>query len=113
MARRRAALLRRTGRLKVRKRRNHGGDDPGGGDINRRGARRGVVKKSGLIGRGSVVACHYALVHILTLKLDIRVGRRYKGCVDAVTRGTTACYRKTSGLKQLAQLAKVRLLVQI
>lgn len=76
VARHGAALLRRAGRLEVRQRRDHGGDDPAGGHINRRGASRGVVEKSGLIGRGSVVGCHYALIHILSLKLDIRVDRR-------------------------------------
>lgn len=86
-----AALLRRPGRLEVRQRRDHGGDHPGGGHINRRGARRGVVEKSGLIGRGSVVGCHYALVHILSLKLDIRVDRKDKDSVDALTHSMTEC----------------------
>lgn len=89
VARRGAALLRRTGRLKVGQRRNHGGDDPGSGNINRRSARRGVMEKSGLVRRGSVVACHYALVHILTLELDIRVDEGKNGA-DTVTRGTAA-----------------------
>lgn len=88
VARHRAALLRRAGRLEVRQRRDHGGDDPGGGHVHRGGARRGVVEESGLVGRGSVVGCHYALVHILSLELHIRSDRRDKSdSVDAVTHG--------------------------
>lgn len=73
VARPRAALLRRAGRLEVRQRRDHGGDDPGGGHVHRGGGRGGVVEESSLIRRGSVVGCHYALVHILSLEMDIRV----------------------------------------
>lgn len=90
VARRGAALLRRAGRLEVRQRGHHGGDDPGGGHINRRGARRGVVQKSGLIRVGSVVGCHYALIHIFSLKLDIRVDSVDIDSMDAVTRTTAA-----------------------
>lgn len=85
VARHGAALLRRTGRLEVRQRRDHGGDHPGGRHINRRGGSRGVVEKTGLVGRGSVVACHYALIHILSLKLDIRVDRRESDSGAAAT----------------------------
>lgn len=80
VARHGAALLRRAGRLEVRQRRDHGGDHPGGGHVHRRGAGRRVVEKSGLVGRGSVVGCHYALIHILSLELHIRVDRGRKWC---------------------------------
>lgn len=64
VARHRAALLRRAGRLQVRQRRDHRGDDPRRGHVDRRGACRGVVEESGFVGGGSVVGGHNALVHI-------------------------------------------------
>ena len=68
---RRAALLRGGVGLEVGQRGDHGGD-PGGGHVHGGRSRGGVVEESGLVGRGSVVGCHYALVHILSLGLDIR-----------------------------------------
>lgn len=73
VARPRATLLRRAGRLEVRQPRDHGGDDTGGGHVYRGGGRGGVVVESSFIRRGSMVGCHYALVHILSLEMDIRV----------------------------------------
>ena len=76
---RRAALLRgAVVGLEVGQRGDHGGD-PGGGHVHGGRSRGGVVEESGLVGRGSVVGCHYALVHVLSLGLDIRVDSRIIG----------------------------------
>lgn len=96
VARRRAALLRRAGRLQVRQRRDHGGHDPGGGHVDRGGGRRGAVQESGLIRMGSVVGCHHALVHVLTLKMDIRVDGGDKETTDLLP---LACRTRLYSLK--------------